>query len=313
MRYIKESFDNMPIAVCFFDKRGVIRLINHKMLSISDELYDGGIQTLPELKEALEKPKKAVLFEWNIPLYRFSDGTILKFEETTVKDEYGDTYTQITAVDVTALIEQQERLKKENEELSEVNAAARRLYENMAEIVRDEEILAMKMRVHDDIGHSIIVAKKTLTDNNDIDTVKEIATAWENSIELLYHSNAESEDTDDLEYALKRAEALGVKIIIDGTFPEQKMMHHLFSLAIRECVNNCVKHANGNEVYVLVQHTEKDCTLQITNNGKLPSHRIIEGGGLSALRKRFESSGGRMTVEAFPRFALTVSLREVKK
>lgn len=311
MRHIKESFDNMPIAACFFDKRGVVRLVNHKMLSVSDELCSNGIQTLDELREALKSPKKAVLVDESIPLYRLADGTILKFEERMITDEYGDDYTQVTAVDVTTLIERHEELKKENEELAEVNAAARRLYENMAEIVRDEEILAMKMRVHDDIGHSIIVARKALTDNDDIEALKENASAWESSIELLYHSSLEDEKTDDLEYALKRAEALGVRVIINGDFPEPEKLRYLFSLAIRECVNNCVKHANGSEVYVLVMHSDKECTMQITNNGILPSHKIIEGGGLSTLRKRFEASGGKMTVEVFPRFTLTVSLKEV--
>lgn len=311
MRHIKESFDNMPIAVCFFDKRGIVRLVNHKMLSVSNELCSNGIQTLEELKEALKSPKKAVLVDESIPLYRFSDGTILKFEERIITDEYGDDYTQVTAVDVTTLIERHEELKRENEELAEVNAAARRLYENMAEIVRDEEILAMKMRVHDDIGHSIIVARKALLDNDDIEALKKNASAWESSIELLYHSSIEDEKTDDLEYALKRAEALGVKVIIHGDFPDFEKLRYLFSLAIRECVNNCVKHANGSEVYVLVVHSDKEYTMQITNNGILPSHKIIEGGGLSTLRKRFEASGGKMLVETFPRFTLTVSLKEV--
>lgn len=311
MKHIKESFDNMPIAVCFFDKRGVVRLVNHKMLSVTDELCDNGMQTLDELRAALKSPKRAALIDESIPLYRLSDGTILKFEETAITDELGDGYTQVTAVDVTDLIERQEELKKENEELAEVNAAARRLYENMAEIVRDEEILAMKMRVHDDIGHSIIVARKALAENESIEELKKNASTWENSIELLYHSNFESETTDDLDYALKRAEALGVKVIIGGDFPKHEKLRYLFSLAIRECVNNCVKHAGGNEVYVSVHHGYKEYTLEITNNGKMPSHRIVEGGGLSGLRKRFEACGGKMSVGAFPRFTLTVSLKEV--
>lgn len=311
MKHIKESFDNMPLAVCFFDKRGVVRLINHRMLAVSDELCDNGIQTLEELKRALKSPKKATLIDESIPLYRLSDGTILKFEERVINDEHTDTYTQVTAVDVTTLIERQEELKRENEELSQVNAAARRLYENMAEIVRDEEILTMKMRVHDDIGHGIIMAKKALADNDDIELLKKNAIAWENSIELLYHANTDSDQTDDLEYALKRAEALGVRVIIDGTFPRQEKLHYLFSLVIRECVNNCVKHAGGSEVYVSVRHQDAEYSLEITNNGKMPSQQIVEGGGLSALRRRFEMNGGRMTVTAFPRFTLTVSLKEV--
>ena len=40
MDRIKESFDNLPIAACFFDKNGVVRLINRRMLAIANWLRD---------------------------------------------------------------------------------------------------------------------------------------------------------------------------------------------------------------------------------------------------------------------------------
>ena len=44
MDRIKESFDNLPIAACFFDKNGVVRLINRRMLAIANWLQKGGFQ-----------------------------------------------------------------------------------------------------------------------------------------------------------------------------------------------------------------------------------------------------------------------------
>ena len=38
MDRIKESFDSLPIAACFFDKNGVVRLINRRMLAITNWL-----------------------------------------------------------------------------------------------------------------------------------------------------------------------------------------------------------------------------------------------------------------------------------
>ena len=43
MDRIKESFDSLPIAACFFDKNGVVRLINRRMLAIANWLQKGGI------------------------------------------------------------------------------------------------------------------------------------------------------------------------------------------------------------------------------------------------------------------------------
>lgn len=310
MKYIKESFDNMPIAVCFFDDREIIRLINHRMLTISNELCDRGIQTLSEFHEALKSPQNASLIDEKTLMYRFLDGTVLRFEETEITDADNEIYTQITAVDITELVEAQEELRRENKQLAEANAAARRLYENMAEIVRDEEILSMKMRVHDDIGHSIIAAKKALMNDEDIEAVRKNASIWENSIELLHHANSMNEQSDDLEYAIKRAEALGVRIIISGDFPSREKVRHLFSLALRECANNCVRHANGNEVYAKISHADNKCILTVTNNGNPPAKEITEGGGLSGLRSRFERNSGSMTVNSLPKFELIVSLEE---
>ena len=49
MDRIKESFDSLPIAACFFDKNGVVRLINRRMLAIANCLRKGGIQSLAEM------------------------------------------------------------------------------------------------------------------------------------------------------------------------------------------------------------------------------------------------------------------------
>ena len=32
MNPIKEAFDSLPIAACFFDSNGIVCLVNHKML-----------------------------------------------------------------------------------------------------------------------------------------------------------------------------------------------------------------------------------------------------------------------------------------
>ena len=60
MNSIKESFDNLPVAVCLFDKRGVVRLMNRRMLSVGAELLGSGVQTLEELHRALDTPPESI-------------------------------------------------------------------------------------------------------------------------------------------------------------------------------------------------------------------------------------------------------------
>ena len=82
-----------------------------------------------------------------------------------VQDKYGIPYTEVMATDVTQLAALHAALQQENERLADANRRAKRLYDNMPDIVREEEILKMKMRVHDDIGHTLLAARRALRQN----------------------------------------------------------------------------------------------------------------------------------------------------
>lgn len=60
MNAIKESFDNLPAAICILNAKGLVWLMNRRMLAVSAMLLGSGIQTLGELREALQNPPKAV-------------------------------------------------------------------------------------------------------------------------------------------------------------------------------------------------------------------------------------------------------------
>ena len=311
MNAIKESFDNLPTAVCIFDGRGLVRLMNRRMLTVTAALLGSGVQTLEELQYALAHPPAGIVRLENAPfVYRFPDGTVLRFRQEQITDAEGVCYQQVTAADVTELVARQNQLAEENAQLVDANRRARRLLEQMPEIVREQEILAMKMRVHDDIGHSILAARQALLGGAGLDEMRRSAAVWEQSVALLHRVNAAEEPEDPLSYARRRAEELHIRLNVSGCIPAWSEGRTLAALAIRECLTNCVRHAGGDELYVSAQAGGGCCIVTITNNGKPPAGEIVEGGGLSALRRRIEGSGGSMTIAAQPRFALTVKLPE---
>ena len=309
MNIIKESFDNLPMALCFFDRRGIACLVNRRMLWVSAQLLGSGVQTLSELERVLESPPDTVaLLSTQPPTYRFPDGSILRFTQEVIQDEAGIRYTQVTASDVTKLVRQQYALEEENRRLEHANERLRQLMEQMPEIVREEEILAMKMRVHDDIGHSILSAHRALLQETDLRTIRENAAVWEKSISLLHRANEMPQPDDALEYAISRGKALGVQVILEGALPTDSANRKLLAEAVSECVTNCVRHAGGTELYACLRCDGSTLNVTITNNGAVPEKTIREGGGLSTLRRRISAAGGRMTVYSHPRFALVVIL-----
>ena len=72
MDRIKESFDSLPIAACFFDKNGGVRLITRRMLAIANWLRKGGIQSLAEMQSALHAPPANVrCLDLRLQIFRF--------------------------------------------------------------------------------------------------------------------------------------------------------------------------------------------------------------------------------------------------
>ena len=183
---VKEGFDTLPAAICYFDRNGLLRLINHRMQELAAVLCGCDLQTLTDLEQALHSPGGGVqLRDEATRIYAFPDGTVYHFAVRPVQDKYGIPYTEVMATDVTQLAALHAALQQENERLADANRRAKRLYDNMPDIVREEEILKMKMRVHDDIGHTLLAARRALRHEHDLARIKSEAAQWESSISLL--------------------------------------------------------------------------------------------------------------------------------
>ena len=308
MNAIKESLDNLPAAICIFSSKGLVRLMNRRMLVVGSWLLGSGIQALGELREALENPPGTVTKDASMPaVYHFPDGSALRFSENEILDRDGQRYTEIIAADVSELMAVRTRLSEENTRLDAANEALRKLGEEMADIVREEEILNMKIRVHDDIGYSLLSVRRAYWQCEDMEQLHTLAEQWRTTIHLL-HADTPDAPIDALEYAKLRAKELGAEVELTGNFPKDTAARELASLAIRECTSNCIRHAGGTRIFADCRLAQNTAVLTVSNDGKIPEMPICEGGGLSGLRRRVEQAQGTMDIQSRPHFALTIKL-----
>ena len=233
MDKIKESFDHLPIAVCFFDTNGIVRLINYRMLAIASFLRRNGVQTLTELETALKTPPEGICcLDPQLRIFRFPDGSALRFAQEQITTKAGLRYTQVTASDVTDLMRRQAELNGENAKLAQANDRLRRLFEQMPEIIREEEALQMKLRVHDDIGHSILVSRRALLRQAGLEEIQASAAQWEQSIAVLYRSNQMRAESDLWGTTIGKAGEMGVRVLTEGKVPDAPGIRLLAILAI---------------------------------------------------------------------------------
>lgn len=311
---IKESLDNLPSGICFADQSGLVILSNRQMYRLCYTLMGMDLQHISELLDALEKPQagiQSVGADTNV--YRFPEGKVWKFTQSSITDADGNAYTQVLAVDVTALYEKGDELEQENRRLEEVNARARNLYAQLDDIVREEENFAVKTHVHDEMGELLGLTRNMLTQRElPPERLKALGKRWEHIGDTLGAVGKQDGNAFDSDKTLaeltERIAGIGVALHVRGEFPQKSGAAYLLTAAVRECAINTVRHAKGSEMTVELTKTPHSLIAAITNDGLAPAGEVVEGGGLSALRRRIEGTGGAMQVESAPCFRLVITL-----
>ena len=202
-------------------------------------------------------------------------------------------------------------LQEENAQLRRVQADLQVLSANVVTVTREEEILNTKMRVHDEMGRCLIAAQKYLQEGSNESIPDSVAFAWQRAVSMIKYNN-ETADEDMLSQIRKTCESIKLGFIQKGKLPKEESAAYLLTCAVRECVTNAVRYAGASELYADFTETETEATVVVYNDGKQPEEEIVEGGGLSTLRRRVERAGGSMTVQSRPRFKLTVTVPKEK-
>ena len=311
---IQESLDNLPSGIVFFDGNGMPKLMNRRMHQICMNLAGRDIQNITELEEALSKPlKEQVFFDDDLKVYGFSDGSVWKFSEKEIITTGGDRFSQVLASEVSELYQSKVLLKRENQKLQEMSAAMKELSKNIVTLTREEETLSMKMRVHDNLGYSVLAAQRMLMRESEED--RDIfLSQWKQTLDLLNKDNESVEDEQLHRQVQDRAKFLGVKIIYTGEKIWESHIFRLLDIILLEALSNCVRHAGASELYVKFGSAEHEWGVVITDNGQKPEKNIKEGGGLSGIRKKVEQCGGTLRICSDPIFSITVKIpKEVRR
>lgn len=300
---IKESFDRLPTAACFFDSTGSIVLCNRQMYQLSRQLLDSDMQYLGEVEEALAALPNGIV---QIPdvenTYRFPDKKVWRFEKTEITDRYGESYIQLTAADVTELQRALVQLTDDSRKLEEDSEKLKQLSDNVVALAREKEQLNAKSAMHDNLAACITLTKQYITGEFDGLEADTVCREWEKVIAF-----RDVIRLSEKQKLLDSAMTSGVTVRIRGEEPTDGGAELMYT-AMQVCLNNAIQYAKATEIYANIWENEGSYTVVIRNNGKPPEKKITEGGGLTNLRRRVENSGGKMTVQSLPEFSLVIEI-----
>ena len=333
---VKESLDALPDGVCFFSEDGRILLSNRRMQHISSDITGIGILNGEKLWRCIEeKSVKTDVSDGLVILT--SDSKVWNVRRSEIEAE-GNRINEIVALDVTEQYELRRELEERNERLNSVNERLRIFSRDMSRLTAEKELLDAKIKVHDDLGRSLLAFRAYLTAEPSKRDRNKLLPLWRYVISVMKKETAPSEEWDAIE---KTAESLHIQIEINGDLPAgladlpvSGEVRSAIMAAIRECLTNTARHARGDRLFVLIKcgaeqgadHASTSGSssasgtapcddaphgirIEITNNGRAPLVPIQEAGGLSNLRHMVERAGGIMTIESSPQFLLRLDFK----
>lgn len=300
---VKEALDTLPTAVCYFTPSGAVKLCNQTMYALFRKLAQSDLQSFFELQAALDGCDAATGIIRDGNVFLFPDGRAWQYTAGAVQTADGQVYTEAVLSEVTALYEKRLELKRQSRELKKMYRELKSLSENAREAAREQEILRMKSRLHDQMNLGVAAIRRMLRNAASEENAAAIA-QFRRAIQVLREENAAPQG--DLAELIQDAAVSGIQIHIIGELP--KAARNSLLPALREACVNAARHADATALYVAAEQSENAVTLRMTNDGKPPAGEVVPRGGLADLKRLLAAAGGSMEIRSQPAFSLTVTL-----
>jgi len=210
----------------------------------------------------------------------------------------------------------------------EMELMLREREQRLTQVERQRAVAAERARIacdmHDELGASL-TRIKVLSERMERDAdSSELARAHARKIAQTSRELAEQMDevvwavdprNDDLEnlgsYLVSyteeflRAANLGCRLELPEVVPEVPLsadIRHSLLLAVKEALNNVVKHARATEVQLHLAVRDSRLNIEVSDNGRgfLPQAALPRGNGLGILRRRLAEAGGECVIQSHP-------------
>ena len=303
---VKEALDTLPAAVCYFDSSGSVKLCNTVMYDFFREIAQSDLQCLDELKRSLDNCNESMGIVRDGNVFLFPDGRAWQYSAAKVKTADDKVYMETVFSDVTELYEKRQELRRQSKELKKMYQELKILSENVQEATREQEILNMKSRLHDQMNMGVSAIRRMLRQNTTSAKNAAAIVQFRRAIQVLQEEN--SYPQDDLAEFIRDAAVSGIQVQITGNLPEAEETFHLLLTVMREACVNAARHADATILYVTAEQSPHAVTLQMRNDGEPPKEEITPQGGLADLDKMIRKAGGTMEIQSHPAFILTVAL-----
>ncbi len=304
---VSDAVNDLPTGLCFYRAGGRVLLANDAVNALSLALCGSTVLNGEELWRLVsrEEPRGrfTVVTREGDPILTLPDGRSFCFRRRE-KELRGERVWELTAADVTEETALNRLLEEERQRLERQRDRLLRFGELAEEAAKEKELLAAKVKIHDELGGALLAARRYLA-LRDPTARPELLKSWQNSLRLLQEGGETAPGAErGYRAELQAAADVGVRVLLEGPLPEAEPALSVLRCALSECTTNTFRHAEGDELTVSAEEAGEGWRVRFTNNGRPPAGKLREGGGLGNLRRLCERCGGTMRIESSPRFLL---------
>lgn len=294
---VKQAVDKIPFGICYYNKMGRILLINKAMTDLCEEITGEPVQNGHKTFEKILSLGTVIHMPGERALSVYSDKCIIDSEEVEL----------VTIFDISEEYKKTNILMQKEDELKEINEKLTSYNKEMVSVIALREVLNAKVKIHDELGSSLLATKKYLLRGGTTEERTRLIEGLRNNVRFL---RQESEEAvyDEYEMIMNTAADIGMQVDIKGELPDDEYNRHIVATAMHECLTNTIRHAGGDTLFVEVSNIADTYRIVYTNNGAVPDSPISEKGGLNSLRNLVEQAGGTMQITVAKQYTLIIEL-----
>ena len=303
---IKEAFDSIPAGIAYATGDGLPIMVNEKMRSLSYELFGRSVTDLNAFWDEIHNNPENV---------EEPDGSNIKVKEISGKTysirrnliNVNDTdVVEVIAIDVSKEYSLLAKLSRKRDQLRIQNIRLKSIMETIEYITMNRELLKLKTRLHDNIGQSILIARRFLVSPERVDK-SQMLKFWGDNIR---HLIDDAPQEWELPYYVitKEADSMGINLNIVGSLPVEKELIPVVDTVISVMVGNTLKHTDKRNVTINTEEYKDHYAISLTDHSQGAGEKIVEKGGLKNLRQEVETIGGTMEVIGAPEFVMNINL-----
>ncbi len=303
---VKEAFDRLPAGLAYYTDSGVPIMVNEAMQAVSRSVLGEGVTDACGFWEKIKACDfEDISREDDSSIVRAGDNRIYSIKRRTVTVSGVDVY-ELIASDISREYELTRELEAKRDKARVLNTRLKALMETIEYVSMNRELLKLKTALHDNIGQSILIAKRYLYAPDSVDQ-KRMLEFWQDNARHLM--NDEPEEWELPYYVIsKEADLMGIKLNIIGELPKERELIPVVDAAVSAEVSNTLKHTNGTQVTAAVTDTGESYCLSLKNDGEIPEGEIEPQGGLKNLANEIRTVGGSMEIRYLPDLVIEITL-----